>query len=83
VLVIDAGDQPAVLAFATDGKPMPAGDLAARIEHGVALTADEQGRIYVLDRHGERVQRFHPDLTFDSVLVDLAEYIDGFANPAP
>lgn len=83
VVVVDAGDEPMVRAFACDGQPLGAGELALRTEHGSALTADEQGRIYVLDRHGERVQRFHPDLTFDSVLVDLAEHLDGFPNPTP
>lgn len=83
VLVLDGGDQPTVRAFASDGQPLSAGELAARTEHGTALAVDEAGRIYVLDRHGERVQRFHADLTFDSVLVDLAEHLDGFPNPTP
>jgi hypothetical protein len=83
ILVVDAGDAATVRAFAADGSSADAGELPARAEHGSALALDDQGRVYLLDRAGERVQRFHPDLSFDAVVVDLAEHLDGFPSPAP
>jgi hypothetical protein len=83
VLAIDAGKQSAVLAFDRSGKPVSAGDLASHCEQGTAITCDEQQRVYLLDQNGERVQRFHPDLSFDTHILDLAEHFDGQTNAAP
>ncbi|MCA8975679.1 MAG: hypothetical protein KDC98_13235 [Planctomycetes bacterium] len=75
MIVVDRGDEPGVALFAADGRRrvVPA-DLVQRCEHVIAMTADERGRLYVLDRHGERVLRFRADLGFDQVIVDLAEH---------
>ncbi|MHC5065069.1 MAG: hypothetical protein ACYTG5_13975 [Planctomycetota bacterium] len=37
------------------------------------LAVDTSGKIYILDRSCERVQRLHPDLSLDELVVDLAE----------
>lgn len=57
---------------------MAAAPFAAACRDAIALTADEQGRVYVLDHGGERVVRFAADLTFDRLLVDLREHLDDF-----
>ena len=76
VLVVDSGDTPGLRRFAISGQP--AGepeDLAERVENPLAAARDERGRIYVLDRHGERVLRFGPNLDFQAVIVDLEEVL--------
>ena len=50
-------------------------DLAKRVENPLATARDESGRIYVLDRDGERVLRFGPNLDFEAVIVDLEEVL--------
>jgi len=79
MLVVDRGDEAGCRLFAVDGRrlPLPA-DLAARCEEVLALNLDQQGRLYVLDRGGERVQRFGADFVFEKVIVDLAEHFDEF-----
>lgn len=83
ILVADRGGEPGLRAFARDGEPVV---LAARsqphVRDPVALAADERGRVYVLDRGGERVVRLRPDLTFEDVVVDLAEHLDDY-EPMP
>jgi hypothetical protein len=84
LLVVDHGDRPDVRLISVDGRERslpPA--MQEHVQHGLALARDEQDRIYVLDRGGERVQRFGPDLGFDAVLVDLSEHLDDFGPPAP
>ncbi|HEU4417768.1 MAG TPA: hypothetical protein VFT55_02455, partial [Planctomycetota bacterium] len=77
MLVADRGDEPAILALQPDGVHLPiAADLQTRCVEPVAFAADETGRIYVLDRGGERVQRFDRDLRFEHVVVDLPEHLD-------
>lgn len=79
VLVADRGDAPGVRAFTEHGVPSAAAeDLRLRVDDALAFAADEHGRVYVLDRGGERVVRFGEDLAFDAVLVDLAEHLDDF-----
>jgi hypothetical protein len=78
ILVVDAGDEPGLRMFSAGGhrEPVPA-DLLARTEQPTAFARDEHGRLYVLDRHGERVLRFSAALAFDAELVDLTEHLDG------
>jgi hypothetical protein len=79
ILWIDRGDQSGLGLLRPDGAPLPHAEaMAARCDDPLALAADERGRIYVLDRGGERVQRFGPDLVFDTVVVDLAEHLDDY-----
>ena len=76
LLVVDSGDARGLRRFAISGAP--AGeprDLAERVENPLAAARDEAGRIYVLDRDGERVLRFYPNLDFEAVIVDLAEVL--------
>lgn len=47
------------------------------LEHPSALATSENGEIYVLDRHGERVQRWASDLRTGEVVLDLAEFLYG------
>lgn len=76
VLVVDHGDERGLRRFSIGGEPKdPSGHLAERVEEPLAAARDEAGRVYVLDRGGERVLRFHPDLTFEAVIVDLAEIV--------
>ncbi len=78
VLVVDAGDDPGLRMFTSGGtrERVPQA-LLERTEQPTAFTRDEHGRLYVLDRHGERVLRFRSDFAFDAELVDLTEYQDG------
>jgi hypothetical protein len=83
ILVIDRGDDPGFRLFAADGRPLPVPEsLVDNCLDAMALGSDQRGRLYVLDRHGERVQRFALDLTFDDVIVDLAEHLDDY-EPSP
>ncbi len=76
LLVVDHGDQRGLRLFNISGEPLAGtADLGANVEHPLAVVTDDGGRIYVLDREGERVQRFHPDLTYEGVIVDLAEVL--------
>lgn len=76
VLVVDRGDRPGVHVFGIDGpRRRHLGDLATHCQTPLALTVDDHGRPYVLDHDGERVVRFHPDLRFDAVIVDLREHL--------
>lgn len=79
MLVIDRGDGPGLRLLTAEGRALavPAA-LSERCRDAVALAADERGRLYVLDRQGERVQRFTADLGFDGVIVDLAEHLDDY-----
>ena len=73
VLVLDAGDRPGLQCFAPDGEPSALGsEWRSHLDHAVALATDPKGRVYISDRDGERVQRFAPDLAFESVTVDVA-----------
>ncbi len=76
MLVVDHGDERGLRLFSISGEPLagPA-DLEANVEQPLAVVTDDGGRIYVLDREGERVQRFGPDLTYEGVIVDLAEVL--------
>ncbi|MBL8727790.1 MAG: hypothetical protein JNM25_05125 [Planctomycetes bacterium] len=79
IVVVDAGDEPGVHVLDASGeRASAAAPFAAACRDAIALTADEQGRVYVLDHGGERVVRFAADLTFDRLLVDLREHLDDF-----
>ena len=57
------------LAFVRDGD--------RGLEHPSALAVSAHGEIYVLDRHGDRVQRWTADLQSGEVILDLAEFLYG------
>jgi hypothetical protein len=77
MLVADRGDEPTIAALQPDGVHLPiAAELHERCVEPVAFAADDSGRIYVLDRGGERVQRFDRELRFDQTVVDLPEHLD-------
>lgn len=79
ILIVDRGDDAGPRLFGPDGqrRPLPAA-LAEQCQDAVAFAVDERERLYVLDRHGERVQRFTVELEFDRPIVDLAEHFDEF-----
>ncbi|MEO6594480.1 MAG: hypothetical protein ABIP94_06985 [Planctomycetota bacterium] len=84
LLVADRGDEPGIFAMGKDGAPLSlAAAMHERCEDAIAFAGDAQGRVYVLDRTGERVQRFSPDLAFDQLIVDLREHLDDFPPVAP
>jgi hypothetical protein len=83
LLILDAGDRPGARLFHPDGRQRHLHGAMDAIDRGQALALDAQGRVYVLDRHGERVLRFGPDLAFETVLVDLAEHLDDLGTHAP
>ena len=74
LLVVDHGDQRGLQRFSISGEPKGE-PFSEVVEHPLAAVRDQAGRIYVLDRDGERVLRFHADLSFDAVIVDLAEIL--------
>jgi hypothetical protein len=80
VLFVEAGDEPGLrsLSKALQPRALP-GDLAERVQQPVAFAVDDQQRLYVLDHHGDRVQRFCGDGRFDATVVELPEYLDGAA----
>ena len=57
------------------GKLVGEVDSCDQVVDPVDLARDDDGRIYVLDRDGERVLRLHADLTHDVQILDLAEYL--------
>jgi len=59
------------LAQAGAALPPPAA-VAGEVRDAVAIALDAAGRLYVLDRHGERVLRFGADGAFDGVWFDVA-----------
>ncbi len=73
LLVIDGAD---LLRVSLSGarRLLPAWPEGAFVEP-IALARDAAGAIYVLDRHGERVQRLRADLQYDGVVVDLQEVL--------
>lgn len=81
LLAIDRGDRPGVFAVDLAGRRRTVPAIAERVAHPVALAGDAVGRIYVLDRGGERVVRFAADGRFEAELVDLAEYLDDYQPP--
>ena len=74
LLVVDHGDERGLRRFGISGEPKGE-PFSEVVEHPLAAVRDPAGRIYVLDRDGERVLRFLPDLRFDAVIVDLAEIL--------
>lgn len=77
ILVVDGGDEPGLRLYSSAGVREPLPEDLLRTEQPTAFTRDEDGRLYVLDRHGERVLRFNRALAFDAELVDLTEHMDG------
>jgi hypothetical protein len=78
VLVADRGDEPGIRLLRPDGVRSTPAAMQERCREATAFAGDESGRVYVLDLAGERVQRFHGDLTFDQTVVDLREHLDDF-----
>ena len=82
LLIVDRGDDPGLFVLTMAGVRAPMPD-AGRCEAPMALCRDDQGRVYVLDLGGERVQRFTPKLEFDALVVDLAEHLDEYPPTSP
>ena len=77
VVYVDRGDQAGVHALGRDGARVRLpDDVAEHCVDAIGLAVDGRGRVYVLDRHGERVIRFSAELRFDQVLFDLEELQD-------
>jgi len=82
LLVIDQGDRPGLKAFELGGGRLPLPEaLVDGVEDPVALARDEKGRIYILDQHGERVQRAGADLASVETLIHLRELLDDLGDP--
>ena len=78
LLVADQGDACGLKHFDADGALVakPLWD-DPRLKNPVDIALDTQGRIYVLDRDGERVQRLLQDFSHDTLILDLTEYLHG------
>ena len=74
LLVADAGDHHGLRRVCENGRVVTVCE-DVELDEPNDLAVDRHGRIYVLDRHGERVTRFTPDLGFDERIVDLAEVV--------
>ncbi len=74
ILVVDQGDDPSLRRFEVSGKFVATVSPGEPVVDPVALARDDDGRVYVLDRDGERVLRLHADLTHDTQILDLDEY---------
>jgi sugar lactone lactonase YvrE len=76
-LFVDRGDEPGVRALGLDGAELALPeDVQAHCVDPIGLAADRAGRVFVLDRLGERVLRFSPELRFEQVVIDLEERLD-------
>lgn len=74
LLVVDQGDAHGLRRFSIGGAHQPFElDDRMEVQEPSDMAVDAKGRIYILDRACERVQRLHPDLSFDELVVDLAE----------
>ncbi|MGK0352370.1 MAG: sugar lactone lactonase YvrE [Planctomycetota bacterium] len=79
MLMVDHSGVHATLhAMQLDGREHSVEKLNDACHDPLALAVGGCGRVYILDRGGERVIRANEDLSFDSVLFDLAEH-DGDA----
>ncbi len=77
MLVVDhSGAEAALVGVGGDGVGFGLGRLGETCRDPAGITVDEQGRVYLLDRGGERVLRCDPDLGDPEVLVTLAEHED-------
>ena len=84
LLVVDRGDAPRLRAVAVDGRQLAtADDLMAQCEDVIAVSKDQNGWVYLLDRGGERVVRADVELRFDRVVVDLAESTPDWDDESP
>jgi len=81
-LFVDRGDAAGLRACDASGGPLVLPPDVGRCDKPQALAADRSGRVYVLDRNGERVLRFTPELHFDQELLDLGEWFDGADHDA-
>lgn len=70
LLVADAGDYHGLRRIRANGRVE---EVAAEFDEATDLASDDRGRIYVLDRAGQRVQRLTSGLEPDGLIVDLAE----------
>ncbi len=73
LVVVEHGDGPGLKRFSWLGKPL--GTLP--IAEPLAICSDPAGSLYVLDQDGLRVQRFAPDFSHGTVILDLAEFLHG------
>ena len=75
ILVIDQGDQDGLRRLdIRGGSPVPVA-LAGVVVDPVGLARDESGRIYVLDRDGERVLKLDVALSGCEEVLDVAEFL--------
>ena len=75
VLVVDQGDQPGLRRYDFNGHLVESVAPNDALEDPVGLALDDEDRIYVLDRDGERVLRLRSNLTVDMQVLDLKEYL--------
>jgi hypothetical protein len=75
ILVVDQGDDRGLRRFEVSGKFVGSVSPGEPVVDPVALARDDDGRVYVLDRDGERVLRLHADLTHDTQILALDEYL--------
>lgn len=77
VLVAESGDRPGLRRFGIDGAQRDPVATDVELLDPIALARGEEGRLYVLDRDGERVQRLDAEGTGGERIVDLAEVLYG------
>ena len=77
LLVADTGDESALKRFSIGGEPRGECPANQRLHAPEDLALDGRGRVYVLDRDGERVHRLTADLDYDCLILDVAETLHG------
>lgn len=75
LLVVDEGDERGLWRFELSGRPLGRVDLDGVLVDPVGIARDDEGRLYVLDRDGERVVRLAADLSCETDILDLREYL--------
>lgn len=77
ILVADAGDECTLKRFSASGELRSRCTVNENLHAPEDLALDDKGRVYVLDRDGERVHRLTDTLDYDCLILDVAETLHG------